>query len=277
MCSKSPFSRNRSPMINFEKRLCRWINWGGFPTVTLKSQLINHLRHPSTTANCHPFLKSIKFLSWRLLEFLPRIAAWMRIEFQINLRGFNWNLWKFPILFHLDFIVGVYVWCQKINFVDSKSGITQSLGDVEEFHLFIFSPESKCKFHRSVVPPSGARCVSSASLLVRIEKKKISPPASDYFRCKRNPYMSGRLRTVVLVMLLPHQVSPRVRISPRWKSRENLSLGTRKIVESVQVGHYQHQSRERGSRDFLSRKRGGKPFSATPASRQHLGDESSKV
>lgn len=118
-----------------------------------KSQLKNHIRQTSRsspTAICHSFLESINFLSSKhrveflRVKFLPKNAAWIRIELHISQPSrFNWNSLKFPIPFHLDLIVGVYVWCQKINFGDLKSGITQSSSDVKEFHLLLLSPPSQ--------------------------------------------------------------------------------------------------------------------------------------
>lgn len=177
-------------------------------------------------------------------------------------------------------LLGVYVWCQKINFGDLKSGITQSSSDVKEFHLLLLSPfESKCKFHRSVVPPSGrARCVSSASLLVRTARRRKFPlKRRIIFDVKGIHTSSGRLRKVVLLMLLPYRLSPRER--NLWKISP--SRGKWEIVESNESVHDKSaiisKGRERLSLSRAARERSGKPFSATPASPSISNGESSKV
>lgn len=156
-----------------------------------------------------------------------------QLEFELgfisaSLREFNWNLWKFPILFHLDFIVGGLRVVSKNQFrwfeIRHHSEFQRCEGISPSF---TFSPESKCKFHRSVVPPSGARCVSSASLLVRTARRRKFPlKRRIIFDVKGIHTSSGRLRKVVLLMLLPYRLSPRERVS--------LSLAENwEIVESV--------------------------------------------
>lgn len=110
-------------------------------------------RGPNNDSTCKPFdvqafsgwKLSVEAFRWKAfisaVQLLQHATQYWSSRYCLNW-NFNWNLYKLPICLGLAFsqqnIIsrhGVTCRCQKINFNDSKSGITQSFNDVMEFHL----------------------------------------------------------------------------------------------------------------------------------------------